>query len=51
MKKQIDKKVRAKALKDLTKNGKNRYMIAQLDRLMSDKETLEILNALFAATN
>ena len=47
--KNIDKKVRAKAIRDLTNNGKNRTMVRKLENLMENPETLAILNALFAS--
>jgi len=48
--KQIDKKIRAKAIKDLTNNGKNRTMLRKIESLMKDEEALMMLNALFMAT-
>lgn len=50
MTKHIDKKVRAKAIQDLTGNGKKRVMVRKITNLMEDRETLAILNALFMAT-
>jgi hypothetical protein len=44
------KKARGEALKFLTNNGQNRRAVKKLEQMMSDKETLEILNALFVAT-
>lgn len=48
--KNIDKSVRAKAIKDLTQNGRNRTRLRQINNLMEDPDTLAILNALFAST-
>ncbi|HBI01745.1 MAG TPA: hypothetical protein DDY18_09015 [Flavobacterium sp.] len=46
---QIDKKQRAEAIKQLTNNGKKRKVVRDLNHMMSNDETLGILNALFAA--
>lgn len=48
--KQIDKQLRAKAIKDLTDNGKKRIILKKLENFMENPENLAILNALFAAT-
>lgn len=45
------KKARAESIKLLTNNGKNRIMVNKLEQMMKDRETLEILNALFLATS
>lgn len=49
MKKQIDKDQRSQVIKSLTKNGKDRQITRNIEKLMSDEETLEIMNALFAS--
>ncbi len=46
---QIDKKQRAEAIKQLTNNGRKRKVVNDLNRMMSNNETLGMLNALFAA--
>lgn len=48
--KSIDASKRGKALKHLTNNGRNKRMAHQLHKLMSNEETLQILNALFEVT-
>jgi hypothetical protein len=49
--KHINKAVRAKEIQKVTNNGKNRIMARKLDKLMENKETLAILNALFQSTS
>ena len=44
--KQVSKTIRAKVIKDLTNNGRNRHMIYSIQSIMSDKVTLELFNAL-----
>lgn len=48
--KQVNKATRAKAIKLLTDNGRNRYMVRSITKLMADKDTLPMFNALVAAT-
>lgn len=45
--KNIDRAKRAKAIKQLTDNGRKKRVVQDLHRLMADRETLLILNALF----
>lgn len=47
----IDKCKRARAIKQLTDNGRKKKVVRDLHRLMSDGETLLILNALFEVCN
>ena len=46
---QLSRASRAKAIKHLTNNGRKRKVVSDLERMMSDEETLKILNALFKA--
>ena len=46
---QIDKNVRAEQIKQITQNGKKRKVVNDIARLLSDKETNGMMNALFAA--
>lgn len=49
--KNIDASKRARAIKQLTDNGRKKKAVRDLHRLMSDRETLLILNALFEVCN
>lgn len=45
----LDKVVRANAIKVLTNNGRNRGLVRQINKVMGDKVTLELFNALIAS--
>ena len=47
--KQVSKATRAKAIRVLTDNGRNRYMLGKINKIMADKDSLAMFNALCAA--
>lgn len=47
--KQVNKAKRAKIIKDLTSNGNNKRMLYKIEKVIQDKETLELFNALVAS--